>query len=171
MEKLVVEIGEKEYNIDYMKNNPSEIKINGRTFNVELLKKVDERIWSISVNNRIYQIEFDLNPDGNATIFLDGLSFDINAIDPVKKMLRQYVKDISGGNSSGVTKIKAPMPGMVVKLLVEEGTEVSSGDTLMIIEAMKMENSIKSNRSGVIKNIRATAGSPVEKGQLMLEIH
>ena len=65
--------------------------------------------------------------------------------------------------------IKAPMPGLVLSILVEEGKEVKKGDALIILEAMKMENILKSPADGIVKKIAVKKGVPVEKNQLLIE--
>jgi biotin carboxyl carrier protein len=67
-----------------------------------------------------------------------------------------------------VSELKAPMPGMVLKVLVSEGEEVKKGSNLLILEAMKMENVIKSPADGVIKTIKVSPADKVEKNQVMI---
>ncbi|MDB5143897.1 MAG: gcdC, partial [Mucilaginibacter sp.] len=67
-----------------------------------------------------------------------------------------------------VSEIKAPMPGLVLKLFVSEGTEVKKGDNLFILEAMKMENIIKSPADVTVKTVKIKPGDKVEKGQVLL---
>jgi biotin carboxyl carrier protein len=61
------------------------------------------------------------------------------------------------------------MPGMVISVLVNEGQEVSAGESILILEAMKMENVIKSPVQAIVKTIKVKQGSAVEKGQLLIE--
>ena len=81
-----------------------------------------------------------------------------------------WLGDGSGdaGNDGG--KIKASMPGRVVKIDVEEGQHVQAGDIVVVLEAMKMENDVKTTVAGVVAEIGVTAGEAVETGQLMLRI-
>ena len=72
------------------------------------------------------------------------------------------------GNTSKDNEVKAPMPGRVLEILVKVGDSVSEGDGLLILEAMKMENIIKSTREGVLKQIQATEGDSVEKNAVLL---
>ena len=65
--------------------------------------------------------------------------------------------------------IKAPIPGTILDVKVQVGAVVKSGDLLLILEAMKMENSFDSPRAGIIKSIAVTKGQAVEKGQLLIE--
>ena len=70
--------------------------------------------------------------------------------------------------SKKVADLKAPMPGLVLEIAVKVGQEVAKGDTLLILEAMKMENVIKSPTDGVIKSIAVNKADTVEKNQLIL---
>ncbi len=75
------------------------------------------------------------------------------------------------GGSSGETVIKAPMPGMVLKVLVEPGDEVQRDDGLIILEAMKMENEVRADHPGRVVKVECTAGKPVEKNARLITIH
>jgi biotin carboxyl carrier protein len=68
----------------------------------------------------------------------------------------------------GVQEVKAPMPGMVLNIIVSTGDEVKKGDALLVLEAMKMENIIKSPRDGKVKTVKAIKGTAVEKNQSLI---
>jgi biotin carboxyl carrier protein len=68
-----------------------------------------------------------------------------------------------------INDIKAPMPGMVLNILVGEGQQVKKGDSLLVLEAMKMENVLKSPTDGMIKKVVAIKGTAVEKNQLLIQ--
>lgn len=72
--------------------------------------------------------------------------------------------------STKIDNITAPMPGLVLDILVEEGQTIEKGDSLLILEAMKMENVIKSPGIGVIKSISVGNKDAVDKGQILLEL-
>ena len=72
--------------------------------------------------------------------------------------------------STKIKDVKAPMPGLVLDVSVATGQEVIKGDKLMILEAMKMENVIKSEGEGVVKEIHVEKGSTVDKGQILIEM-
>jgi biotin carboxyl carrier protein len=77
-----------------------------------------------------------------------------------------------GMNSNTLGKantLRAPMPGLIVDLKVKEGESVNPGDPLIILEAMKMENVIKSAGEGVVKSVKVKKGDSVEKGQVLIE--
>lgn len=75
---------------------------------------------------------------------------------------------IQGGSSQKVNDLKAPMPGRILNLMVQPGQEVKQGESLLILEAMKMENMIKSPGDGVVKEISVKIGDNVEKNQLLV---
>jgi biotin carboxyl carrier protein len=75
---------------------------------------------------------------------------------------------LSSLNATKVSEIKAPMPGMVLKVFVSEGMEIKKGDNLFILEAMKMENIIKSPADVTVKTVKIKPGDKVEKGQLLM---
>ena len=70
-----------------------------------------------------------------------------------------------------VNQIKAPMPGLVLSIMIKEGQEIKQGDSILILEAMKMENVIKSQGNGKIKTIKVKTKEAVEKGQVLVELN
>ena len=75
---------------------------------------------------------------------------------------------IDAGAEKKINDIKAPMPGLVLKVLVKDGDVIKKGDNLLVLEAMKMENSIKAPADATIKAVKITAGDKVEKNQVMI---
>lgn len=69
-----------------------------------------------------------------------------------------------------VNDIKAPMPGLILDVQVEEGQEVNAGDYLLVLEAMKMENTLTAPRDGIVKSISVKKGQTVDKNQLLIEM-
>jgi len=76
----------------------------------------------------------------------------------------------SGVGEQGVMKIKAPMPGKVVRVLAGVGTPVEVGQSVLVIEAMKMQNELKAPKTGVVKKINVAEGAAVEAGQALAEV-
>jgi biotin carboxyl carrier protein len=97
---------------------------------------------------------------------LRGQLYQIDIEDERQRRLRMA----SGGVStqSGELKLKAPMPGLIVDVPVEEGQEVAKGDNLIILESMKMQNEIKSPREGKIARVNVNAGDSVNQNQVLL---
>lgn len=101
------------------------------------------------------------------TIKVNGKKFSVEVKDKYDELLHNLGMDNIA--SKKVNDIKAPMPGMVLNILVGEGQEVKKGDSLLVLEAMKMENILKSPSDGVIKKVIATKGVAVEKNQLLIQ--
>ncbi|MGL2964024.1 biotin/lipoyl-containing protein [Flavobacterium sp. RSB2_4_14] len=89
----------------------------------------------------------------------------------ISDALDQLIKNmgIERGRTKVINAIKAPMPGLILEISVEVGQAVKENDPLLILEAMKMENSFLSPRDGVIKSITVQKGNAVDKGQLLIE--
>ncbi|MFD1061968.1 biotin/lipoyl-containing protein [Winogradskyella litorisediminis] len=89
----------------------------------------------------------------------------------IQDELDQLISDLGFevGASKKVNDIKAPMPGLILEINVSTGQEVKENDSLLILEAMKMENVINSPRDGVIKSIAVNQGETVDKNNLLIE--
>lgn len=128
--------------------------------------------------------------DNNYHVLHDNTSYkaEISALDFNKKSIQvkvnnntynvqlfneldSLIKDMGFeiGSSKIVNDIKAPMPGLILEIAVKIGQEVNENDTLLILEAMKMENVLTSPRDGIIKSISVEKGNAVEKNQLLIE--
>ncbi|CAN5239333.1 hypothetical protein BH09BAC6_BH09BAC6_05680 [soil metagenome] len=117
-----------------------------RSYNAEVVSfNREEKTAEIKVNNNLYT----LSAKDQFDVLLDKLG-------------------LSTLSTAKVSEIKAPMPGMVLKVFVSEGLEVKKGDNLFILEAMKMENIIKSPADVVVKTVKIKPGDKVEKGQVLL---
>lgn len=74
-----------------------------------------------------------------------------------------------GGRRAGDLALRAPMPGLVVKVEVEAGATIREGQGLVVLEAMKMQNELRATAARVVKAVKVQAGQPVEKGQVLVE--
>lgn len=102
------------------------------------------------------------------TIEIEGEKFDIQIKDELDQMLdRMGLNSVAGKQ---IHEIRAPMPGLVLEIAVSEGQQVREGDKVLILVAMKMENSIIINTDATIKRIAVSAGEAVEKGQVLVEL-
>jgi biotin carboxyl carrier protein len=151
----------KEYTIDgkNMDGNPVEWD----------LLEVRDNTFHIIMNNKGYSaVLVSHNPEEKTmTINVNGNDYEIAVKDKYDILLQQM--GISAKSSTTVNNIKAPMPGLIVNILAPEGTEVKKGDGLLILEAMKMENAIKSPRDGKIKKVHVQLRQAVEKNQVLLD--
>lgn len=105
---------------------------------------------------------------GRYSLSIDGHRYDVEALDERTHAIRE----LSGASAapSGPAPLKAPMPGLVVRVSVAVGDTVTAGQGLVAIEAMKMENELRCVAGGRVKALHAVVGQPVEKGALLVEI-
>ena len=104
---------------------------------------------------------------GRWELHLDGERFEIEVVDERTRAIRAMTGQ--GAASAGPKPVKAPMPGLVVRLQVAVGERVARGASVVIIEAMKMENDLKADRAGVVARILVEPGQAVEKGAVLVE--
>lgn len=169
MNELKVKIADKIFNIS-QSSDGRKIFVNDKPFEVELIKILGENYNVFSVNGKNFRLGIEEIEDNKINLHLENRDLIVETIDSKSEVIQQYMKSITAGDSGGSSKIKAPMPGLVVKIFKQVNDEVKKGETIAIIEAMKMENSIKSNVDGIILSIHISEGKPVAKEEIMFEI-
>lgn len=156
--------GELNYKVE---KNADKILINDERIDADI-QQLSSSAYHIINNLRSYNAEvicFDREAK-IAEIKVNGTTYTVAAKDQFDILLDQL--GLNALNTAKVSEIKAPMPGLVLKLFVNEGTEVKKGDNLFILEAMKMENIIKSPADVTVKTVKIKPGDKVEKGQVLL---
>ena len=141
------------------------VQIGERVLDVDLQEVLEGEIYSMLIGGQSHEVYASLE-DGTWRILLDGERYEATVEDERTKRL----KGLGGANARhvGDLQIKAPMPGLVVKIPVAVGDHVTSGQPLLILEAMKMENELRSPRAGVVKEIRVAPRQAVELQQVLL---
>ena len=142
--------------------------LNGTDANWDLLE-IKQDTFSILKDNKSYNATLiSFNPEEKTMLLnVNGNEYEVAIKDKNDLLLQQLGINIK--TSSAVQTIKAPMPGLILSIAVNIGDEVKKGDTLLILEAMKMENVLKSPRDGKIKRVSAQLKQAVEKNQLLIE--
>ncbi|MCB0570439.1 MAG: acetyl-CoA carboxylase biotin carboxyl carrier protein subunit [Phaeodactylibacter sp.] len=116
---------------------------------------------------RVEVIEMDFDTK-TFTIKVNGGAYKVQLEDEYDQLVQRL--GLAAVSKEAVKEIRAPMPGMVLSIAVEAGQEVKKGDSLVILEAMKMENVLKCPGDGRIKSINVRQGEAVEKNYLLLEM-
>lgn len=132
-------------------------KINGNEYSVEI-KSMEENIAEIEVNGTPFQVELSKEVKTSKTPKLVR-----SAVSPTTEK-----KPIKA--PAGLSRIEAPLPGSIFKIITKEGDQVKKGDVLMIMEAMKMENNILAESEGTVKTIKVKEGDSVLQGDVLVEI-
>jgi len=151
-----------------VKNKESSFLVNGEPIQFDL-SSIGNNITHVLYQNKSFNTELvELNKaDKTCKIKINGNIYQISIEDQFDVLLKQLGLDNLTANK--VSEIKAPMPGLVLKVLVEENAEVKKGDNLLVLEAMKMENILKSSTDGVIKKVLIKQGDKVEKNQILIQ--
>lgn len=102
------------------------------------------------------------------TLNINGQNHTIKVQEPIDQLLASMGLDMAAMKKA--EPVKAPMPGMILKILVEPGQQINKGDGLLILEAMKMENVIKATGPATVKLIKAIEQTAVEKGAVLIEL-
>ena len=159
-----VYINQHEYRVDFDGKSGT---INDKPVEADILE-FREGKFHILVKNRSYTAELlEARPEEKAFVIKVNRSvFSITVRDKYDELLREMGIDVA--KSKMVNDIKAPMPGLVLRVMVNDGQPIQKGDALVVLEAMKMENILKSPSDGVVKKVHVVKGDKVEKNQVMV---
>ena len=132
--------------------------------------KLDDTNFHVLQNNQAYAINLLQTDFQNKTlkVSVNGNTYDIKIEDEYDQLVEKM--GLLSVTSQKVNSIKAPMPGLIIDIMIKEGQEISEGTPLLVLSAMKMENIILSQGDGVIKTIAIQKNDTVEKGQLIIEM-
>jgi biotin carboxyl carrier protein len=142
-----------------------EIHINDQYVDFEI-KRITNRKFKVFKNDRIHNAEVIEQNGKDLILKIDGQTLNVKVTDHIDHILAKLGMDVVV--STIVKEIKAPMPGSILSIVVKEGAEVAKGDPLLILEAMKMENMIKSPGDGIIDKILVGEKESVEKNQVLI---
>ncbi len=161
-----------------------EVTLGEKTYRVELTRAGEQ--WKCRLDGRELAVDIVYGQNGVLSLLLGGKSYEVkqetvgaetnivvgherfnaSVRDPRSFRSRSRV----GAAEQGVMKIKAPMPGKVVRVLAGVGTQVELGQSVIVIEAMKMQNELKAPKNGVVKKINVAEGAAVDAGQALAEV-
>ncbi|MGB3182309.1 MAG: biotin/lipoyl-containing protein [Cyclobacteriaceae bacterium] len=162
---LKVKIGEKVLEVEDHKDG---VKVNDKTVNLDLLENGPGNYHVVygskSYNAEIVSADWE---EKKVILKVNGHKVVADLQDDTDLLLERLGIDMPAANA--INDLKAPMPGLIIDILVEPGQEVKKGDPLLILEAMKMENVIKSPGEAVVSAIKVNKGDGVEKNQLLIQ--
>lgn len=146
--------------------------------------------YNFKINGNDYTVGIDIVNDTEADVIVNGASYSVEVLDaaikpsvakpqvaavpashPVQPSTVQVSKPATLAQvSGGEAPINSPLPGVILDVKVKEGDKVSVGQTLVILEAMKMENNIDSDRAGVVRSVKVTRGDSVLEGDVLITL-
>lgn len=168
MIKLKAEVAGKDHQISIQRREAVVLaEVDGRRYKLKL-RDLGNSEYLLIDGNTVYncRVENSHNHPDNVEVSLRGVSYPVKLTDP--KRLRSAQSGVE--HDKGIARIVAPMPGKVVRLLVEAGTEVEAGAGILVVEAMKMQNEMKAPKAGHVISIHAQVGSTVNAGDVLAVI-
>lgn len=165
MSEYVITLNDKKKAVSYSGN--SKVTIDGNDFDCELAL-LNGRTYLLRIDKRFFEVSSDKLDNGNFSLLIDGNRFETTIRSALQERASALLQQKTAVHKK--TEIKAPMPGMVLKVNKKSGDKILHGETILILEAMKMENDIRSPLSGKIKEIFIEEGTAVEKGAVLFTI-
>jgi biotin carboxyl carrier protein len=162
--KYVTTINDKKFEIEIL--NDGSLLVNGERREVDFLS-LGPALYSVIMENLSYEAVVE-ERDDNIEVLMRGRMYTGQVLDERAQLMASRRGGFAA--DSGEISIKAPMPGLVVVVTVAEGEEVVAGQTVVILESMKMQNELKTPRDGVVQRIGVEAGQRVEQNKVLVTI-
>ncbi len=152
---------------EFKKPLEKQIKYQGKIVDIKLHE--DPNGFSYIVwKNKKYLLDIIEKNQNRYTVMINGVWYSFTVETPISLKRRRYLEE--KGETSSSVSIEAPMPGKIIDILVEEGSEVKEGEPIIILEAMKMQNEIASHVTGVVKSVIVKKNDSVMKDDVMIEV-
>lgn len=153
----------------YVIRNPfsEHLKINGHKKEIRLFES-DDGFTYVEYKTKRFLAEIIEKNQNKYTILINGVSYSFTIESPLSYKRRKYLEKHRQADKSEI--ITAPMPGKIIELLVEENSRIKEGDSILILEAMKMQNEIISQVGGKVSKIHVKPGDTVTKDEALIEI-
>jgi biotin carboxyl carrier protein len=145
------------------------VTLDGRSLRAHVEDLAGTPITIVSIGNEVHRVLARRGEQkGQYELSVAGYRIPVDALDERTRTIRQ----MSGASTkpAGPANLHAPMPGLIVRVNVAAGDTVQAGQSLVVMEAMKMENELRASTAGRVRHVVATPGSAVEKGAVLLEM-
>ena len=163
--KYITTIGAREFNLEIL--DDTHVVLDGKTYEVNFDSIEDQPVFSLLVDGRSFEA-YVYPMEGSWQVVMQGQNFPVLVEDEREKRLRSSM--YGGATHSADFHLKAPMPGLVVAVPVADRQPIEKGEVLIILESMKMQNELKSPRSGFVSKIKVQVGDSVEQHQTLLSV-
>ena len=164
--KLELELDGQLIEADFVSTNGSAQLTFGEQNHEAEVSQPEPGFFVVQLNNRVYRCAVEKSPSGATEVVVNGQRVSVNVRD--KKHLRGNAG--GGAGASGKVSLISPMPGKVVRILLNAGDEVAANQGVLIVEAMKMQNEVQSPKAGKVAEIRVTEGQTVNTGETLAVI-
>ena len=163
--RYFVTVGKRTFEVDL---SDEQMRIDGEPVTADLQHVAGTLLRRLSLNGESHRVvAVQGEQRGQWQLQLDGERVHLEVVDERTRTIRAMTARSAG--PQGPRPVRAPMPGMIVRVEVEPGQHVKAGQGVVIIEAMKMENELKADAAGVVSKVLAVPGTAVEKGTVLVE--
>lgn len=152
--------------VEYKQGNTFRVKIGDRIFDIDMIERGIPPLYSILINGASYEVIID-GDNENYVATIGEYTFNLSIIDEKTLKLRTLKHP---SIKRGPQLIKSTIPGKIISLLVKNGQRVNHGQSLVVIEAMKMENELHSPTDGFVSSIEVAVGATIEAGAVIMKI-
>jgi len=172
--KLIAQLSGMDHDISLELSDGAEgvvsAEVDERQYEIDV-RELSEGQYLLLVGSHVYKSRVEKKRDstgatGAFEVALGGRSYDVTVVDPRRLRSAQT----PAAHDTGTARIISPMPGKVVRILIEPGARVEAGDGIVVVEAMKMQNEMKSPKAGVVVSINVETGATVTAGDVLAMI-
>ena len=162
-----VQVNKKEFNIEFDNKSNKKGKIDEDNFDLDLIE-IKENSYHVLFDDKSYNVEVsNINEVAKEVIVtVNNMKHKVRVKNEFDNMLKKL--GFQNVDNLKVKNLKAPMPGLVVEILVSEGDNIKKGENIVVLEAMKMENNLKATDNVKIKKVITEKGKSVEKNDILI---
>ena len=153
--------------IENLGNNEYVIKLNDREQNLKILS-MNSRGIEFVLDQKYHAAKYLESTTAKMNLVVDGVPMEVNMHSGLDEIV--YKNSGGGGGGDSELSLRSQIPGKVVSFSVEEGASVKKGDSIVVLESMKMQVAVKSHKDGTVKTIKVKEGGSVAKGDVIAEI-
>lgn len=162
--KYVTTINEKQFEVDI--RNDGSVWVNGKSREVDFLA-LGPTLYSIIMDTTQHEVVVEGDED-NVEVLLNGHLYTGTVLDERSQLMKSRRGGLEA--DSGEVTIRAPMPGLIAAVLCAEGDDVEAGQTLVILESMKMQNELKAPRAGTVQRVSIAPNQTVEQRKVLITL-
>ena len=145
------------------------VRVDGAAVHARLAELPGTPIVLLTVESEVHRVAVARGETrGKYSLSVDGRRYAVEALDERTRAIRELSEATAA--PAGPAPLIAPMPGLIVRVNVAPGDSVRAGQGLIVMEAMKMENELRASAAGVVISVRATPGTAVERGTVLVEL-
>ena len=163
--KYITTVNKHEYTIEIL--DEAHLSLDGVVYELDFERVGNQPVYSLVLGGQSFEAHV-YTDDEQWQVLLRGDMYRAVVEDERERRLRSQLEGVPA--ERGEFHLKAPMPGLVIAIPVEEGQPVEKGDVLLILESMKMQNELKAPRAGKVSRVRVTPGERVEQKQSLLSV-